>query len=155
MSKYLLCVSAGFSHTWPSSAGLIFALELNDTSLNPCQVFAVVPGSPASLADAVLPGDQVSSFLKSRWKMCPKLRLPANLLLHDRSNATTTAGDRRGWRRGGRKQFDKLIQGSIVVGSPCTLEIVRSRGIRNQSSEHPRAFTDPFVCLSIMDRQQQ
>ena len=68
----------------------------------------------------------------------------------------------------------KLIQGSNVVGSPCTLEIVRSRGFGNQSGGeasvqpaevnvcivaardlpkvHPRAFTDPFVCLSIMDR---
>jgi hypothetical protein len=46
----------------------------------------------------------------------------------------------------------KLIQGSNVVGSPCTLEIVRSRGIGNQSGGHPRAFTDPFVCLLIMDR---
>jgi hypothetical protein len=54
MSKYSLCASDGFSHTRPSSARLLFALELNDTSLNPCQVFAVVPGSPASIVDTVL-----------------------------------------------------------------------------------------------------
>ena len=74
----------------------------------------------------------------------------------------------------------KLIQGNNVVGSPCTLGIVRSRGMGNHSSPnstrfgqasvqaaevsvsivaarhlpsiHPGALTDPFVCLSIMDR---
>jgi hypothetical protein len=75
----------------------------------------------------------------------------------------------------------KLIQGNNVVGSPCTLGIVRSRGIGNHSSSaehansgqasvqaaevnvsivaardlpniHQGALTDPFVCLSIMDR---
>ena len=41
------------------SLGLIFALELNETDLKPNAVFAVVPGSPASLAGSVLPGDEV------------------------------------------------------------------------------------------------
>ena len=40
--------------------GLIFALEVENTNLKPTQVFAVVPGSPASLVASLLPGDEVS-----------------------------------------------------------------------------------------------
>jgi len=89
-------------------AGLIFALELNETSLNPCQVFAVVPGSPASLADAVLPGDEVRSSLP--FKQCALSKTSCKRscsIMHSRFlTLQSTAGDQRRWCRGRRKQFD-------------------------------------------------
>jgi hypothetical protein len=80
------------------SLGLIFALELSesDTDLKPCQVFTVVPGSPASLVGAVLPGDEV---------------VAVDGVAADESNLV------------------KLIEGNNVIGSSCTLSIVRQRAV--------------------------
>ena len=130
------------------SLGLVFALELNETELRPCQVFFVVPGSPASLVGAVLPGDEV---------------VAVDGVEADESNLV------------------KLIQDNNVIGSSCTLSIIRNRaekihqpGLHDgfvkleqtvQSAEVvvnvvsardlPKVATnliDPFVCVSILDQ---
>ena len=132
------------------SLGLIFALELNenDANLKPCQVFAVVPGSPASLMGSVLPGDEV---------------VAVDGVEADESNLV------------------KLIEGNNVIGSSCTLSIVRHRTLGEKrpltggritgrisntpikasaparvtisivgASDMPEAQSEPFVQLSLI-----
>ena len=85
--------------------GLIFALEVENTNLKPTQVFAVVPGSPASLVASLLPGDEVSQpdSKRDRMGICllPSM-MPTNFeetSLDRRCKCCPTSGCCCGWNR--------------------------------------------------------
>lgn len=136
--------------------GLIFAYELDETDLEPCQVFAIVPGSPASLAGAVLPGDEVIAVdgVEADESTLPTLIEGDNVIgsqcklsiVRVREGVTDPASSAKIVQ--GQGSNLSTVETSVDTSSEVTVTVVAARDL----PKSPTGLNDPFVCISLMDK---